>query len=63
LDLSDVASEFGQKAVADSSGTIAELIAAGLLERRGEVIRLTSRGRLLSNDVFEHFLAAAENVG
>jgi oxygen-independent coproporphyrinogen-3 oxidase len=63
LDLSDVASEFGQKAVTDSSGTIAELIAAGLLERRGEVIRLTSRGRLLSNDVFEHFLAAAENVG
>ncbi len=62
LDLSEIASEFGQKAVTDSSGTIAELIAAGLLERRGEVIRLTSRGRLLSNEVFERFLAAAENV-
>jgi oxygen-independent coproporphyrinogen III oxidase len=62
LDLSGIASEFGQKAVTDSSGTIAELIAAGLLERPGEVIRLTARGRLLSNDVFERFLAAPENA-
>jgi oxygen-independent coproporphyrinogen-3 oxidase len=62
LDLSEIAEEFGQKAVADSSGAIAELIAAGLLARQGEMIRLTSRGRLLSNDVFERFLASAENA-
>jgi oxygen-independent coproporphyrinogen-3 oxidase len=62
LDLSEIAEEFGQKVVTDSSGAVAELIEGGLLERRGEVIRLTSRGRLLSNEVFERFLAAAENV-
>jgi oxygen-independent coproporphyrinogen III oxidase len=62
LNLSELAEEFGEKAVAASSGAIAELIAAGLLARQGEVIRLTSRGRLLSNDVFERFLAAAENA-
>jgi oxygen-independent coproporphyrinogen-3 oxidase len=63
LDLSGIASEFGQKAVADLSGVIAELIAAGLLERLGEVIRLTSRGRLVSNDVFERFLTSVESAG
>jgi oxygen-independent coproporphyrinogen-3 oxidase len=63
LNLSELAEEFGEKAVAASSGAIVELIAAGLLARQGEVIRLTSRGRLLSNDVFERFLAAAGNAG
>ena len=28
----------------------------GLLERDGDVIRLTPRGRLLSNEVFERFI-------
>jgi oxygen-independent coproporphyrinogen-3 oxidase len=62
LNLSELADEFGENAVAASSGAIADLIAAGLLERLGEVIRLTSQGRLLSNEVFERFLASAENA-
>ena len=33
-----------------------ELIDAGLLERDGERVRLTSRGRLLSNEVFARFI-------
>jgi len=34
-----------------------ELIAAGLAQRTGRTLLLTSRGRLLSNEVFERFLA------
>jgi len=36
--------------------TIAELQAAGLIASHGNVIRLTARGRLLSNEVFQRFL-------
>jgi len=31
-------------------------VLAGLMERREDMIRLTPRGRLLSNEVFERFL-------
>lgn len=37
-------------------GTIDELIELGLLERTGRHVRLTPRGRLLSNEVFQRFL-------
>lgn len=36
--------------------TIAELQSAGLIEQSGDVVRLTARGRLLSNEVFQRFL-------
>ncbi|HEY6936233.1 MAG TPA: radical SAM family heme chaperone HemW [Terriglobales bacterium] len=39
--------------------TIAQLWGEGLLEREGEVARLSERGRLLSNEVFQRFLATA----
>jgi oxygen-independent coproporphyrinogen-3 oxidase len=35
---------------------IGELIADGLLEESGAMVRLTARGRLLSNEVFEKFV-------
>ncbi|MBL8295630.1 MAG: radical SAM family heme chaperone HemW [Bryobacterales bacterium] len=38
---------------------IARFIDAGLLERRGENLRLTPRGVLLSNEVFQEFLPAS----
>jgi coproporphyrinogen III oxidase-like Fe-S oxidoreductase len=34
----------------------------GLLEHEGELIRLTARGRLLSNEVFERFIVTANAV-
>jgi oxygen-independent coproporphyrinogen III oxidase len=37
-----------------------ELVAAGLLERRGDVLQLTPRGRLLSNEVFERVILSHE---
>jgi putative oxygen-independent coproporphyrinogen III oxidase len=39
--------------------TIDGLIREGLLEQAGENVRLTSRGRLLSNEVFERFLSTS----
>jgi oxygen-independent coproporphyrinogen-3 oxidase len=36
--------------------TISELCEMGLLECEGEVVRLTPRGRLLSNEVFQRFI-------
>ena len=56
VDLRAASSEFGEDVAAQFSDTIAELVSAGLLERQESVIRLTSRGRLLSNEVFERFL-------
>jgi oxygen-independent coproporphyrinogen III oxidase len=63
LDLSQMAGEFGEISVRASKEAIAECVADGLLERHGEVIRLTPRGRLLSNEVFERFISTVENTG
>ena len=56
VDLNEVRRRFGQSAVEATSPSIAELKEAGLLERDGGRICLTSRGRLLSNEVFARFL-------
>ncbi len=60
LDLRAITAEFGQE-TADAllASTIAELEQEELLERRQDTIRLTARGRLLSNEVFEKFLVNA----
>jgi len=57
VNLRQVAARFGDEAIADLSETIADLVQMGLMEREGDVIRLTPRGRLLSNEVFERFLS------
>jgi len=56
LDLNRIIGEFGEEPVAALSSTLAELVDSGLLERQGNTIRLTPRGRLLSNEVFERFI-------
>ena len=48
--------ELGEESARYES-TIGELVADGLLETSGTVVRLTARGRLLSNEVFERFIA------
>jgi oxygen-independent coproporphyrinogen-3 oxidase len=48
--------EFGESAVAPFLAVSEELLQDGLLERAGDRIRLTPRGRLVSNEVFERFL-------
>ena len=58
LDLSEVAADFGQPVLNTLSTTLDELIGDGLLQREGSRISLTPRGRLLSNEVFQSFLAS-----
>jgi oxygen-independent coproporphyrinogen-3 oxidase len=57
VDLREAAASFGQQPIDGLSPTIAELVSDGLMQRDREWIRLTSRGRLLSNDVFQAFLS------
>jgi oxygen-independent coproporphyrinogen-3 oxidase len=52
--------EFGREPVAPGLEVADRLIADGLLEHAGDRIRLTPRGRLLSNDVFQEFLQSRE---
>jgi oxygen-independent coproporphyrinogen-3 oxidase len=56
VDLKHLVAEFSQSAVHNFAGTISQCVDLGLLERKDDVIRLTSRGRLLSNEVFERFI-------
>lgn len=57
VQLRQIGAEFGEEAVATFSQTITELVQAGLLWQEAGVIRLTARGRLLSNEVFERFIS------
>jgi oxygen-independent coproporphyrinogen-3 oxidase len=59
LDLARVSAVFGTSAVAVFRSAMVEMIQAGLMEQDGNVIRLTRRGRLLSNEVFERFISTA----
>jgi oxygen-independent coproporphyrinogen III oxidase len=56
VDLEHVAKEFGEAAIGGVSDAISDCVGSGLLEREGDVIRLTPRGRLLSNEAFERFI-------
>ena len=62
VDLKEVARQFGSDAVSTCSNIVTELVRDGLLKREGDVIRLTPRGRLLSNEVFARFLTTASGV-
>ena len=57
VNLRAIADTFGQPALDALQSTIAELVADGLLHKTGGFIRLTPRGCLLSNEVFQLFLA------
>jgi oxygen-independent coproporphyrinogen III oxidase len=63
VDLGKMAAKFGTEAVGPFFATIGEFIESGLLEQQAEVIRLTARGRLLSNEVFERFVSVVGGVG
>jgi oxygen-independent coproporphyrinogen-3 oxidase len=60
VDLRELPGRFGEKAVEAFQGMIAEFAESGLIERRGDSIQLTSRGRLLSNEVFQSFISSAD---
>ncbi|MGA8043295.1 MAG: radical SAM family heme chaperone HemW [Terracidiphilus sp.] len=49
--------EFGRISVTRALDVADRLVKAGLIEVNGKTVRLSARGRLLSNDVFQEFLA------
>jgi oxygen-independent coproporphyrinogen-3 oxidase len=62
VDLAELAGRYGSRELAAFRDDIAELVSDRLLERNDETIRLTARGRLLSNEVFQRFIADRSTV-
>jgi oxygen-independent coproporphyrinogen III oxidase len=60
VSLRELAGKFGEEAVENVRATIAECIEGRLMEQPGDYVCLTSRGRLLSNEVFERFILGDE---
>jgi len=60
VSLRGLSSKFGEESVEAARAAITELVESGLMEQRGDFVRLTARGRLLSNEVFEKFILADE---
>lgn len=60
VSLSKLRASFSEAGVDSYSPAIDELVAIGLLETKHDLLRLTSRGRLLSNEVFERFLRSPD---
>jgi oxygen-independent coproporphyrinogen-3 oxidase len=56
ISLPDIAARYGVERVGELDDAIAEMVEGGLLEHFNSRLRLTARGRLLSNEVFERFL-------
>ncbi len=56
LDWNCLLSEFGNESIAPFEAKIREMSARGLLEWTGPVVRLTTAGMLLSNEVFVEFV-------
>jgi oxygen-independent coproporphyrinogen-3 oxidase len=56
VDLDALRIEFGADAIRSYDSVIADLVAGALIKQDGNSIRLTPRGRLLSNEVFERLL-------
>lgn len=56
VDLRDIATTFRPQALDGLQAAIAQLIDDGLMQQEDRRIRLTSRGRLLSNEVFQAFI-------
>ena len=57
VDLKAVSARLGVDAKGVFGETLRDLESSGMLEREGDAVRLTPAGRLLSNEVFERFVA------
>jgi oxygen-independent coproporphyrinogen III oxidase len=56
ISLAEITERFGAKAMRQVAGAFDDLVEAALVDVEGDRVRLTSRGRLLSNEVFAQFL-------
>ncbi len=62
VSLPELENEFGAPALAEALAAATRLEQEGLLAIDGRTVRLTDRGRLLSNDVFQEFLGLGASV-
>ncbi len=60
--LSALRREFGRVPVGRVLAVVERLVESGLIVSDGKTVRLTPQGRLLSNDVFQEFLATSDSV-
>jgi oxygen-independent coproporphyrinogen-3 oxidase len=60
--LASLKREFGGDGVERALAVVGRLAESGLVVSDGKTVRLTARGRMVSNDVFQEFLFAAEPV-
>jgi len=60
VDLRDISATFGAQAVQGVKPMIEQLVSDGLMQGDAGCVRLTARGRLLSNEVFERFITSAD---
>ncbi len=60
IDLRGIAATFGPQTVQTVRPTIEQLVSDGLLQQDADCVRLTPRGRLLSNEVFQRFITSAD---
>jgi oxygen-independent coproporphyrinogen-3 oxidase len=60
VSLQELAAQFGDTALENARAAIAKFVEEGLMEQQNDRVCLTSRGRLLSNEVFERFILADE---
>ena len=63
ISLSELEAKFGANAIVPNRVIVTELLQCGLLDHNGDIVSLTSRGRLLSNEVFERFIGTAQVAG
>ena len=59
VDAAEIEREFGRERALKAMEAVGRLAADGLLTVTGTIVRLTDRGRLLSNEVFQEFLEDA----
>ena len=62
VSLTELKQQFGDEAVESHQAAIAEMIQDELLEAAEDRLRLTGRGRLLSNEVFARFLREEDSI-
>jgi oxygen-independent coproporphyrinogen-3 oxidase len=53
--------EFGDDAISRALKVVERLVKSDLVVSDGKTVRLTARGRMVSNDVFQEFLFAADH--
>jgi len=62
VDLEKVRENFGTFVVTALAPVLVDLAGVGLIDWEGDSVRLTRRGRLLSNEVFERFISAPSHA-